>query len=198
MFELPTSIEIQGQLHDITNKGDYRMVLDCFEVLEDITLTDQERMLCCLIIFYDELNEIDDIDTVFGENFQEAVEKMFVFFNYGKPQSQSLGMKMNHKLVNWDKDSDMIASAVNNVAGKEVRLEPYIHWWTFLGYYMAIGDCLFANVIHIRNKILKGEKLEKYEQKFKRDNPDYFNWDSRTLEQKKDDLEGQLLWNSGR
>jgi hypothetical protein len=155
-------------------------------------------MLCCLIIFYDELNGIDDIDTIFGENFKEAVEKMFVFFNYGKPQSQSLGMKMNHKLVNWDKDSDMIASAVNNVAGKEVRLEPYIHWWTFLGYYMAIGDCLFANVIHIRNKILKGEKLEKYEQKFKRDNPDYFNWDSRTLEQKKDDLEGQLLWNSGR
>jgi hypothetical protein len=186
MYELPTSIEINGQFHKITNEGDFRMVLDCFSVLEDVTISENERILCCLIIFYDELNELEDVWDVFGENRDEAVKLMFEFFNNGKPKSQSVGMNMDHKLVNWEK-----------VVGKEIRNEKYIHWWTFLGYYMAMGDCLYATIIHIRDKIVKGKKLEKYEVEFKRSNPDYFNWDSRTAEQKENDEMIRNLWNRG-
>jgi hypothetical protein len=39
---------------------------------------------------------------------------------------------------------------------------------------MAIGDGALATVVGIRDKIARGKKLEKYEQDFKRDNPQYF------------------------
>ena len=36
MYELPTSITLKGIEHPIRNDGDYRMVLDCFNALNDM------------------------------------------------------------------------------------------------------------------------------------------------------------------
>ena len=52
MYNIPTSITIQDKSFGIRNKGDYRVVLDCFSALNDTELTDQERMIAALIIFY--------------------------------------------------------------------------------------------------------------------------------------------------
>ena len=53
--------------------------------------------------------------------------------------------------------------------GFEARSVEYLHWWTFLAAYMEVGDCLFAQVVSIRNKKARGKKLEKYEQQFYRE-----------------------------
>ena len=45
-----------------------------------------------------------------------------------------------------------------------------VHWWTFLAAYMEIGDCLFAQIVRIREKRLKGKKLSKEDQYFYRKN----------------------------
>ena len=81
----------------------------------------------------------------------------------------------------------MIVSAINNVAHTEIRALPYLHWWTFTGYYMAIGECPLSMVVGIRNKLAKHKKLEKYELEFKRQNPQYFTW-------KKDQKEAEMLF----
>ena len=57
MYEIPTSIQIGEQSYPIRNNGDYRMVLDCFVALNDIELSQQERLYASLIIFYDNMNE---------------------------------------------------------------------------------------------------------------------------------------------
>jgi hypothetical protein len=55
--------------------------------------------------------------------------------------------------------------------GYSVRsADKYTHWWDFMGAYMEIGDCVFANIISLRNKKQKGKKLEKYEQEFYQEN----------------------------
>ena len=192
MYELPTSFDIDGKEYHITNKGDYRMVLDCFNALEDVDLSKQERLWTALIIFFEELNSLEDIGKI--KDLKRLVENMYFFFNCG--QSESPGMNTNYKLVDWEQDSHLICSAVNDVAGKEIRTEPYIHWWTFMGYYTAIGKCLLSTVIGIRYKIMRGKKLEKYEQDFRRENPNYFVWNSRTVEQKEADEYIKQLWNS--
>ena len=99
---------------------------------------------------------------------------MFDFFNCGR--SQSIGKKMNHKLIDWEQDSQIICSAINKVANKEVRAEPYIHWWTFMGYYSAVGESLLSTIVSIRDKIVRGKKLEKHERIFRQENPEYFIW----------------------
>ena len=192
MYEIPTSVVIQGKTFNIRNKGDYRVVLDCFSALNDVELDNQERTIACLIIFYEDLTSPEDLNKF--PDIGEAVREMYTFFNCG--EEESVGAKLNHKLIDWDKDSQIICSAINTVANKEIRMEPYIHWWTFMGYYIAIGRSTLAEVVNIRSKIIEGKKLEKYEREFKKNNPQYFNWNHKTLEEQEAESWARELWNS--
>ena len=90
------------------------------------------------------------------------MKKGLWFLNGGEPQPQ----KAAPKLMDWDQDFAIIIPAINRVAGTEVRDLPTLHWWTFLGYYQEIGgDCTFAQVVSIRDKLRRG-KLEKVEREY--------------------------------
>lgn len=196
MFELPTSITIDGDNYPIRNQGDFRMVLDCFRCLQDIELTEQERILVALCIFYEDVAGVEYVQEVFNTDSKlaAAVEEMYNFFNCGQ---ESVGAARNHKLIDWEKDSQVIVSAINNVAKKEIRAETYIHWWTFMGYYLAIGECPLSTIVNIRDKIVRGKKLEKWEQDFKLNNPEYFNWNFKSVEEEELDNYIRELWNKG-
>lgn len=191
-YSLPTGIKIGDDYFNIRNKADYRVILDCFEALEDIELDSDIRIYTALIIFYEALSGLEDIPKVFGDNTAEAVKQMYNFFNCGK---ESVGAKSPYKLIDWQEDSQMIASAINNVTKKEVRQEPYIHWWTFMGYYCAVGESTLSTVVGIRWKISTGKKLEKHEREFKRNNPEYFNWNAKSVLQKENDEMLKSIWN---
>lgn len=193
MYEIPTKIFIEGEEFPIRNRGDYRMVLDCFKALQDAELNPKERVFCSLLIFYEDINSIADINKF--PDLEIAVKEMYNFFNCGK--DQSVGKRMKHRLIDWDKDSQMICSAINKVANKEVRAEPYIHWWTFMGYYSAVGESLLSTVLSIRDKLSRGKKLEKYEREFKNENPEYFVWNARTIDDEEADRLFNELWNNG-
>lgn len=199
MFSLPTSVFINGQPYGITQKGDYRMVLDCFTALNDIELDKTERIYSALIIFYEDINSIEDIFNEFNEEglIVEAVKEMYSFFDCGQ---NGVGANMNYKIIDWEQDEQLIASSVNKVAGVEIRAVEYLHWWTFMGYYIAVGQGVLSTVCSIRDKIVKGKKLEDYEKEFKYDNPQYFEWNHKTLEEQELDKELDLIvknWNEG-
>ena len=194
MFNLPTSIYIGDKEYPIRNRGDFRMVIDCFVALNDNELDKSYCIITALIIFYEGLDDETDLTEFFDGHVEDAIKEMFLFMNCGKEERN---VKENPSLFNWDTDSQLIAGAVNAVAGKEVRAEEYLHWWTFMGYYANIGEGSFSTIISIRYKIKKGKKLEKYEKEFKRDNPQYFTWESKSRE----DIEAEdyirSLWNNG-
>lgn len=194
MYELPTSIIIEDRSYNIRNGGDFRMVLDCFSALQDVELPEQERIITSIAIFYEDVLSLDDIYTLFdtAEKLTEAGKKMMWFFNCG---NENFGNKSNLKLIDWETDSQMIASAINKVAGVETRSLEYLHWWTFLGYYSAVGRSTLATVVEIRKKIKTGKKLEKHEQEFKRENPEYFVWNSSTVEDLENDEWIKSVWN---
>jgi hypothetical protein len=116
---------------------------------------------------------------VFNLNVEKAGQEMMNFISC---YSNQVGHKVNRKLMDWVQDEHLIVSAVNNVAKTEIRALEYLHWYTFIGYYMAIGESSFSTVVSIRDKIARGKKLEKYEQEFKRENPEYFRWKNQELE----------------
>lgn len=196
MYDLPTTVEIGSVEYPIRNDGDYRMVLDCFIMLQDPELKDEtERLLATLMIFYGDINSVDEVLGLSEDEVYARLHAMFDFFNCG--QSENENNKSDYKLIDWKEDEQLIIAAINNVAGKEVRAEPYIHWWTFIGYYMSIGEGAFATIVSIRYKIIKGKKLEKHEQEFKRENPQYFNWNRKTIEQQDAEQYIRKLWNNG-
>lgn len=191
MYGLPTEITINDKSYPIRNKADYRTILDIIAVCEDPDFTPQEQTLTALIIFYEGVDSIDDVFTVFNssESLNTAVGEMMGFINC---YDDNIGYKTKHKVIDWVQDEQMIISAINNVAKTEVRALDYLHWWTFISYYMAVGESMLSTVVGIRDKIAKGKKLDDFEKQFKRDNPQYFRW-------KKDDEQAkafiETVWN---
>lgn len=152
---LPTSIEIGDKEWGI--RSDYRNILCIFEALEDDNLTESEKLYVTLLRFY------VDFEHMPKELYQEAYEKASKFMECHDRTDD----KKNPRLINWEKDEHMIFPAINTVAGCEVRAVPYMHWWTFLGYFENVdNECLWSFVLSIRQKRAKGKKLEKYEQDF--------------------------------
>lgn len=192
MYELPTTVTINETVYTIRNRGDYRMVLDCFQVLNDVELSENERILAFLIIFYEDFNDVESVLFLDQDVLSELIDNAFLFFNCGQKNAPA---ETNYKTIDWEGDAQLISSAVNNVAGREIRAESYLHWWTFMGYFNAVGESALSTVVGIRSKIAKGKKLEKYEQEFRSENPQYFNWDMRTLKQKEEDELLNQLWN---
>ena len=196
MYTLPTTVKIRDNDFKIRNKGDFRMVLDCFNALQDNNLSQQERVISSLIIFYDDVHSYEDLCVLFkdDEDLKLAIEKLYDFFNCNQKE---VGAKQNYKLIDWDNDSQIICSAINNVANIEIRSLEYLHWWTFMGYYISIGESVLSTVVSIRHKIATGKKLEKYEKDFRKDNPNYFNFDYRTSEQREEDAKFRAMWEGG-
>lgn len=189
MYELPTEIIIEGVPYKIRNRGDYRIVLGAFSALEDPELEKKERIISALIIFYEDLNEVEDVLTL--PNLESAVTKMYEFFNGDKPES----VKTARKLLDWEDDSAMICAAVNNVAKTEIRTLEYLHWWTFLSYYMSVGESVMSTVVSIRDKMITGKKMEKWENEYKRANPQYFIWKHKTADEIDADEWVKSVWN---
>ena len=190
MYELPTEIMIENVPYQIRNRGDYRMVLDVFSILEDDELEQSERIISALMIFYEAFNDVDDV--LGNENLETLVKKMYEFFNGDRISEEK---KQQRKLIDWNGDSAMICAAINHVAGKEIRSEPYIHWWTFLSYYMSVGESVFSTVVGIRDKLANGKSLEKWERQYKNENPQYFRWKYKTVDELDAEEWLKSVWN---
>lgn len=156
MWDLPISVEIDGKEYSIRSKCDYRVILDVIEALNDESLEMEHRVQCALFIFYEDLTDLIDVQT--------AIMEMYRIINLGEETTEE---EHKPKLMDWKHDFTQLAPPISRVLGYSVRDgKNYTHWFDFIGAYMEIGDCTFANIISIRNKRLKGKKLEKYEQEF--------------------------------
>ena len=92
-------------------------------------------------------------------------------------------------MVDFEQDFKIMIPAINRVAGKEIRGIDDIHWWTFLGWFMEIGECTYSMVLTIRSKQAKGKPLEKYEQEFLSQNGDLVRIRPRMTEEERQQLE---------
>lgn len=168
-YNLPTSAEIKGKTYAI--RSDYRAILDVLGCLGESTSTEdakQEALHAALTIFYP-----DYLDMPMYA-IKEAIKYMSWFVNGGGDESQT--PKKKPKLMDWTQDFPIIIAPINRVAGCEVRSVDYMHWWTFLAYYREIGDCLFAQVVSIRKKRMKGKKLDKSDKEFYEANRDLIDF----------------------
>lgn len=195
MYNLPTTVKVGETIYTIRDKGDFRMVLDCFSALNDIELDETERIVATLFIFYENFNDIDDIIKLSEEVVVPLLDGFYNFIKCG--DENKVAANTPYITLDWEGDAQMICSAVNKVAGTEIRALPYLHWWTFMGYFAAVGESVLATVMSIRLKILKGKKLEKHENEFKRDNPQYFNWNHSSIQEREDDELMRQLWGKG-
>ena len=183
-YGLPKSVEINGEEFEI--RYDYRVILEIFEAMNDAELSGEERGLAVLQMFYVDFEKLTDYET--------AVKKCMEFIACEK--KQDTGKKKGPQLIDWAQDFQYIAGPINRVLGYEIREKPYdietntggVHWWTFVGAYSEIGDCFFAQVVSIRNKMARGKPLDKQDREFYRNNRDIID-----LKVKVSDAENELM-----
>lgn len=164
MWDLPISVDIDGNSYPIRNKCDYRVVLDVIKAVNDDELELSEKIQCALFIFYEDLTGCIDLET--------AVKEMFKIINGGEDteDNKEEGNK-KPRLMDWEHDFKFIAPAVSKILGYEIRTpNKYTHWWTLLGAYMEIGECTWSTVVGIRKKLIYGKKLDKSEEEFYKEN----------------------------
>lgn len=154
-WELPTAATIAGKEYKIN--PDYRDVLEIISKLNDPANPEFIRWQVALAIFYDE--QIPYCDQ------SEAMEYLAAFISCGEND-----VKPGPVLLDWEQDVLTVVADVNKVAGTEIRGLPFLHWWTFLSYFRAIGEGQLSTLVSIRDKIRRGKKLEKWEQEYYRVN----------------------------
>lgn len=160
--KLPTSITIEGKEYNI--ETDYRNILLALIAFEDADLSDSEKLY---ILMRRVLRA--NFDLIPHTELEYTLTEVKRFINCGKEGSNKNDPK---KLIDWEQDESLIFPAINKVAGKEVRHVDYMHWWTFMGYFMEIEEGIFSTVLGIRQKRAKGKKLDKWEQEFYANNKD--------------------------
>lgn len=188
-YGLPKSVEIDGK--EFAIRYDYRVILDIFEAMNDPESSDQDRALDVLQIFYVDFDSLTDYDA--------ALKACFRFINGGEEQRD----QKCPRLVDWAMDFPRIIAPVNRVLGYEARAVEYdietntggIHWWTILSAYSEIGDCLFAQIVRIREKRAKGKPLDKSDREFYRKNKDIIDIKKKYTQAENDLVD---LWTGGK
>lgn len=166
-WELPASLNVGGVDYKI--RTDYRVILDILAAVNDPGIFEEdmseeekkmEQVLTMLQILY------IDFEDMPRKDWKEAAEKANDFIDCGLKDDG----RPKPRLMDWDQDAPLIIPAVNKVSKQDIRAVKYMHWWTFFGYYMEIGECMLSTVINIRSKKKKGKKLEKWEKEFYQQN----------------------------
>lgn len=184
-YDLPSSISIGGREFPI--RSGWRHILRILVACEDPEVSKRAKTIIILKIFYPDWKSIPP------NLVQEACEKACKFIDCGQKKNG----KSKPRMIDWEQDAPLIIPAVNQVAKQEVRLDPDIHWWTFFGWFMNIGDSLFSSVLHIRQKQAKGEKLDKFEKKFYMENKSLCDLEKRYTEEELNAIEDVKNWFMG-
>lgn len=185
-WKLPTSLHVGGTNYKI--RTDYRVILDILAAMNDPDILDPgmtedekqaEKVLTMLQILY------IDFDRMPPSDWKEASEKACEFIDCGIRDDGT----PKPRLMDWEQDAPIIVPAVNKMCNFDVRSVKYMHWWTFFGYYMEIGECMLSTVVSIRDKKRRGKKLEKWEQEFYRNNKHIVDLRTRKAERSEEEKE---------
>lgn len=178
-WKLPTFLNVGGRDYKI--RTDYRVILDILAAMNDPDIFEpgmsqeemqQEKVMTMLQILY------IDFDSMPPRDWKEAAEKACDFIDCGIKDDG----KPKRRTMDWEQDAPLIVPAINKSVKIDVRSVKYMHWWTFFGLYMEIGESTFSTVVSIRDKKRRGKKLEKWEQEFYRNNKHLVDLKARRIE----------------
>lgn len=159
-WTLPRAVSVGGRMHAI--HADFRDVLQIIAELTNENVPEPLRWEIAGCLF------CDDFDAMSSTDKTELLRQLAQFVNCGKPEDPDAPQRP--KMIDWQQDQQLIVADVNRVAGQEIRALPFVHWWTFMSWFNAVGDGTLANVVALREKLRKGKKLESWEREFYNEN----------------------------
>ena len=133
----PTHAEINGKLYKINT--DYRVAKECYEIINDDTISDQERALAVIY-------------KVFGfvpkQDREVFLDKASVFLTCGRPNEPSSEEPPDFDV---NEDEGFIEASFKSCYGIDLD-EINMHWWKFNDLIQGLDKhCILSRVREIRN-----------------------------------------------
>ena len=154
LWTLPRHVKVGGRELEID--PDFRTVLKIFHHFQNEQLPEFLRWEVALALFYKQ--------SIPRDCRREAMEQLADFVTCGQQG------RPGPRLLDWEHDAMAIVADVNRVAGREIRELEFVHWWTFLSWFHAIGEGQLSSLVELRRKLSRGEKLEEHQRQFYREN----------------------------
>lgn len=154
LWSLPRQAEFGGEIYSL--HADFRDILEILGWLDREELPPAIRWRVAMGLFYE--------PELAPAHYAQGAAYLADFIRAGEED------RPGPKLLDWEQDAPAIISDINRVAGREIRDVPFVHWWTFLAWFAAIGQGQLSTLICIRDKRRRGKKLEAWEEEFYRQN----------------------------
>jgi hypothetical protein len=154
IWQLPVKTKIGGADYDLHT--DFRDILEIFAYLQNPDLPEPVRWRIALGLFYEQ--------PVMPEHRQEALAYLSEFLRCGAPNTPG------PRLLDWQHDAGAIIAGVNKAAGQELRSLPFVHWWSFLGWFHAMEPGQLSALVSIRDRLRRGKPLEDWQKEFYAEN----------------------------
>ena len=159
LWRLPKALHFGGR--DWAIRADFRAVLRVIRVLERKDLPSEGRIYLAMRLFYKEFDKMP------SSLWQAAADALTEFIAAGKEEPGLAGPR----LLDWQQDAELIIADVNKAAGRELRAMEFVHWWTFVAFFGAVGEGRLSAVVAIRRKLAEGTALEEWEKEYLRREP---------------------------
>lgn len=133
----PTHAEINGKLYEINT--DYRVAKECYEIINDDAISDQERALAVIYKIFGFIPKQD----------REAfLDKASVFLTCGRPNEPSSDEPPDFDV---NEDEGFIEASFKSCYGIDLD-EINMHWWKFNDLIQGLDKhCILSRVREIRN-----------------------------------------------
>lgn len=155
LWQLPESAVLGGRAYP--HHTDFRRILKILQVLEAEDYHPLLRWYRALALFFRE--------PVPRHLEGEAMAYLGEFLRCGREDPPG------PKLLDWQGDAAAIIADVNAVAGRDLRREAELHWWSFLSFFHGIGQGQLSLLVSVRKKLVEGKALEPWEREFCRTHP---------------------------
>ena len=185
--KLPTSFNVEGIEYEFNS--DFRTsILFCL-LMQDVELTEEEKILQGLQLYYPEI----------PSNIEEAYKKILYFYSRGKDiednkkvkQGKRIFKRNNNKAYDFETDSDLIFSAFMTQYHINLNREN-LHWWEFMSLFNSLKDD--TEIVKIMNyRTIDVNSIEdKKERKTYKQLQDYYSLENTITTEEKQLLEQKL------
>lgn len=184
--------ELPQKVGNTDINSDFRVSI-LFELLmQDNDYTNEEKVQQALILYYPNLQEIDD--------YNKAIENIIWFYKCGKEDKDvNKENKKNNKnkqvqIYSYEFDAEYIYSAFMEQYKIDLNSIEYLHWWKFKALFNSLNEnVLFSKIMSYRAIDLTTIKDKNMKKQYRKLKELYKLPDMRTEEEKENEF-ANALW----
>ena len=181
---------LESRVGKIEFNTDFRISI-LFELLmQDDTVSEQNKMMQAIRLYYPRLEQITDSN--------KAIEDVIWFYRCGKELANSNKKEKNAKqgkqIYSYEFDDDYIFSSFMQQYKLDLQDIKYLHWWKFKAMFDGLNEnTKMAEIMGYRAMDISKIKDKEEKKRYKNLQEIYALPDMRTAEQKEADF-GRAFW----